>query len=168
MQKEEILLRLSRMMMEHDGGSAERVQHVQKVHAFARQIGIAEGLDERAQYTLELAALVHDIGIRPALEKYQSSAGPLQEKEGPPLARAALQELQVDPEIIERVAFLVGHHHTYKDVQGMDYQILLEADFLVNLYENGCGEAEIRRTLETIFRTETGSWICRTMFGLPG
>ncbi len=77
-----------------------------------------------------------------------------------------LGDLGVDPEAIERVAWLVGHHHTYTDVQGLDYQILLEADFLVNLFEDHCGEAEIRHALRKIFRTETGSRICRSMFGL--
>lgn len=162
----DVRLELSRRMMEHDGGSPKRVQHVQKVHAFARQIGLAEGLDGRTQYILELAALLHDVGIRPALEKYGSSDGKLQEKEGPPLARSILQELGEDPEVVERVAWLVGHHHTCSNVSGLDYRILLEADFLVNLYEDGCGEAEIRHALQTIFRTETGRWICRTMFGL--
>lgn len=162
----DVMLELSMRVMEHDAGSPLRVQHTQKVYAFARQIGLWEGLDERTQYILELAALLHDVGIRPALEKYGSSAGPLQEKEGPPLVRTMLGDLGVDPEAIERVAWLVGHHHTYTDVKGLDYQILLEADFLVNLFEDRCGEAEIRQALHKIFRTETGSRICRSMFGL--
>mgnify|MGYP000340972515 FL=1 len=33
----------------------------------------------------------------------------------------------------ERVAYLIGHHHTYDKIEGMDYQILVEADFLVNI-----------------------------------
>ena len=35
--------------------------------------------------------------------------------------------------MIRRVEYLVGHHHTYKDIDGLDYQILVEADFLVNI-----------------------------------
>lgn len=162
----DVMLELSMRVMEHDRGSPLRVQHTQKVHAFARQIGLWEGLDGGTQYILELAALLHDVGIRPALEKYGSSAGPLQEKEGPPLVRSMLEDLGVEPEIIRRVAWLVGHHHTYTGVEGMDYRILLEADFLVNLFEDQCGEAEIRRALQTVFRTETGIRICRSMFGL--
>ena len=68
-------------MSEYDHGSPKRIQHLLKVHAFSRTIGILEGLDEGSLYILETAALVHDIGIRPALEKYGSEAGYLQEKE---------------------------------------------------------------------------------------
>ena len=39
--------------------------------------------------------------------------------------------------VIERVCYLIGHHHTYTGIEGRDYQILVEADFLVNLYEDG-------------------------------
>ena len=35
--------------------------------------------------------------------------------------------------VTERVAYLIGHHHTYDKIEGMDYQILVEADFLVNI-----------------------------------
>ena len=77
-------------MIVHDGGVPRRIQHVIKVYQFAKMIGEQEGLDEETQYILETAAIVHDIGIRPALEKYGSSAGNLQEQEGPAIARQAL------------------------------------------------------------------------------
>lgn len=41
------------------------------------------------------------------------------------------------PKVAERVSYLVGHHHTYDHIDGMDYQILVEVDFLVNFNENG-------------------------------
>ena len=53
-------------MIEFDAGDPRRIQHFLKVHGFARLIGLAEGLDAQTQYRLELAAAVHDIGIRPA------------------------------------------------------------------------------------------------------
>ena len=30
----------------------------------------------------------------------------------------------------------MSHHHTYTGVDGLDYQILLEADYIVNASEN--------------------------------
>ncbi len=56
-------------------------------------------------------------------------------KEGPALAEQMLSELGFEKDVIERVSFLVGHHHTYTGIDGLDYQILVEADFLVNLFE---------------------------------
>lgn len=44
-----------------------------------------------------------------------------------------LENLSYDKDIIERVCYLVGHHHTYNSIDGMDYQILVEADFFGKL-----------------------------------
>lgn len=68
---------------------------------------------------------------------------------------------------IERVKYLIGHHHTYKEIDGMDYQILIEADFLVNLYENQEEEKYILGAREHIFKTKTGLKILNEMFSLP-
>ena len=151
-------------MAEHDKGSPKRIQHFLKVHAFARTIGTAEGLDDEELDVLETAALVHDIGIRDALVKYGSEAGPYQEKEGPALAKQLLEETGgYTAEQIERVMYLVGHHHTYTDIRGMDYRILVEADFLVDLYEKQADRQAVGTAYDRIFRTETGRRICREM-----
>ncbi len=153
-------------MAAYDSPSTSRIAHVTKVHNYARQIGLLEGVDEETQLIVEAAAIVHDIGIKVSLEKYGSHAGHLQEQEGPPLAEAMLASLGFDQRIIERVSFLVGHHHTYGNIDGIDYQILVESDFLVNLEEQAKSEETIRRTLDTIFKTATGRLVCSLLFGL--
>lgn len=162
------LTELTRRMIAFDQGSPTRIQHFLKVHSFARLIGLGEGLDEAAQFVLEAAALVHDIGIRPALEKYGMENGKLQEQEGPAPAREMLTALGFPAPVTERVCYLVAHHHTYTDVDGLDYQILLEADFLVNLYENHNTTEEIRSVRDKLFRTKTGTELCSIMFDLEG
>jgi len=158
---------LAREMIRYEGGDAARIQHFMKVHGFARLIGLEEGLDVETQLTLEAAALVHDIGIRPAMEKYNSAAGPLQEAEGAPLAEEMLLAVGFDAACAARVAYLVGHHHTYNAIDGVDYQILVEADFLVNLYEGVASREAVDAALANIFRTATGTAICHDMFDLP-
>lgn len=153
-------------MFDYDGGDPKRIQHTVKVYKFAKIIGEEEHLEERQRLILETAAIVHDIGIKPSEQKYGSCGGKLQEKEGPPAARQMLSGMGYDEEVIERVCWLVGHHHTYTDVTGTDYRILLEADFLVNLYEDGSGPEAVQTAYEKIFRTRTGRKICRTMFGM--
>ena len=44
-------------------------------------------------------------------------------------------------------------------------QILVEADFLVNLYEDDAGNRAIDKAYKRIFKTETGKKIFRLMFG---
>ena len=86
-------------------------------------------------------------------------------KEGPPEAEKILVRLGFDRESRERICYLVGHHHTYRGIDGPDYQILVEADFLVNLYEDGAGEEAARSAGEKIFRTSAGKKILKQMFG---
>lgn len=141
-----------------------RIQHFVKVHSFARLIGQEEGLDEKTLYILEAAALVHDIGIRPATEKYGMCNGRLQEQEGPACAEEMMKSLGFAKEVIERVSDLVGHHHTYTDINGLDYQILVEADFLVNYFEDNLDKETIKNSVKKIFKTETGRHIAKEMF----
>lgn len=156
--------RLLYAMMEYEKGCPKRVQHLLKVYEFARMIGKMEGLDTHTQFVLESAAVVHDIGSRPALEKYKSSAGSYQEVEGPPEAKKLLENLGWPEDVTERVCWLVGHHHTYTDIQGIDYQILVEADFLVNLYEEESAPSVQKNVYQKIFQTKSGKKICSLLY----
>ena len=153
-------------MIELYCGDAGRIQHFIKVHSLARLIGRMSDLDDRTMVTLECAALVHDIAIHEAERLYGSCEGPLQEQLGPPLARKLLEELHFSGEMIDRICYLVGHHHTYTHIDGMDYQILVEADFLVNLYEGFSSPETIKTTYDQIFKTKAGRRICRKMFNI--
>lgn len=157
---------LCNQMISWNSGDPKRIQHFLKVYSFAGLIGAGEGLSPDLLELTQAAAIVHDIGIRPAEEKYGSSAGKLQEKEGALPARQMALEAGFPAAEADRISYLVGHHHTYENIEGMDYQILVEADFLVNLYEQDAPESEIRSAQQKIFRTETGKQILMTMFGL--
>lgn len=122
--------------IDYFGNDTKRINHFMKVYSFAKTIGELEGLSDREQSILEVTAVLHDIGIKNAEAKYNSSAGKYQEQEGPAVAQDILTEFDFDREFVERVKFLIGHHHTYDNIQGMDYQILVEADFIVNIYED--------------------------------
>jgi len=143
-------------MIDYLQGNLHEIEHMLKVYAYAKAIGEAEGLDADKQRTLEIAAVVHDIGIPEALRKYGCDAGPYQEELGPGEACKLLHGLGCDPNTIERVCYLVGHHHSWKFVDGIDYRILLEADFLVNAGHHKPGREAILAAKENFFRTQTG------------
>ena len=166
MKYDDLIDQVTLKMMGHDSGSAQRIQHFIKVHRFAQLIGRAECVDAHTQFVLECAALVHDIGIGPCEAKYGRCTGALQESEGPAYVGELMRGLDIAPEDVERIRYLVAHHHTYSDIDGIDYQILVDADFLVNLYEQQADRGTIERTLQRIFRTDAGSKLCKTMFGL--
>ena len=152
-------------MIAYYDGDPKRIQHFTKVHSYARLIGIGEELDDASLFILEAAAYTHDIGIRVAEEKYGRCDGKLQEQEGPIIAQKMLSQLGFENYIVERICFLIGHHHTYDNIDGLDDQILVEADFLVNLYEDDAGNRAINKAYKRIFKTETGKKIFRLMFG---
>lgn len=156
--------RLIMEMTHYYAGQPHRIQHFMKVYGYAKLIGEMEGISREDQEVLEVAAIVHDIGIKKSEELYGDSVGTHQEELGPAVAEEMLQKLGYDEALIKRVAYLVGHHHTYKNIDGIDYQILVEADFLVNLYENDVPEKAMEAALSNIFETKTGKEICRTMF----
>ncbi len=144
-------------MIHYNKGDALRIQHLVKVHGFAAAIGRLEQLDEDTLFILESAAILHDIGIRISEQKYGSSQGKYQELEGPTEAEKLMRKLGgYTEEQIERVKYLVGHHHTYDNIDGLDYQILIEADFLVNLFENASKYDTAENVLKKIFKTESG------------
>lgn len=153
-------------MTEYYAGQPNRIQHFMKVYAYSRMLGEMEGLDSRTQHILEAAAAVHDIGIRRSEELYGDCSGKHQEELGPEEAEKMLIGLGYGRELTERVCFLVGRHHTYTDIDGMDHQILVEADFLVNLFENedGINKKAVENALERIFVTKSGKAVLKTMF----
>lgn len=163
-EKEQLLAALSMEMIQYYQKDPRRIQHFLKVHSLARLIGQEENLDAEKQFLLEAAALVHDIGIKQAEKKYGKCGGKLQEQEGPGEASKMLERLGFAEQTIERVCYLVGHHHTYENISGEDYQILVEADFLVNFYEDQTNPTAIKSVYEKIFVTETGKRICRMMY----
>lgn len=155
-------------MAEYEKGVPHRIAHFTKVHAYAALIARQEGVPAQLQLMVETAALVHDIGIRPSLEKYHSSAGTYQEQEGPAPAREMLTKLGFSQPVVDRVCWLVGHHHTYHPVDGMDHRILLEADFLVNALEEKMSPQAIRTGREKVFATKTGRTLLDAMYPPQG
>lgn len=160
----EILNQLTKEMIAFYAGDPNHIQHFIKVHSFAKFIGESERLDKDTLFTLEAAALVHDIGIKAAIEKIGHQTGKLQEELGPAPAREMLSKLGFETDVIDRVCYLIAHHHTYTNVDGIDYQILLEADFLVNLFEGNESKDAVVTALDHIFKTKCGIDICKTMF----
>ena len=154
-------------MTDYDKGDAMRIQHFMKVHDYAVTIATLEGVGENLMSILESAAILHDIGIHVSEEKYGSSNGKYQEKEGPAEACKLLSSLGgYSKEQIDRICYLIAHHHTYNDIDGLDYQILVESDFLVNIYEDNLTPQAIENVRTKIFRTKSGLDLLDNMYNV--
>ncbi len=161
------LAQLMQAMIRYDGGDVPRIQHFVKVHDFAATIGVSENLDEETQFILEAAAILHDIGIHPAEAKYGNCNGKAQEELGPDEARKLLQEVggYTDAQT-ERICWLIGHHHTYSNVTSADHRILLEADFLVNSFEDHIAPNGIVTFREKVFRSPSAIDMLNKMWNI--
>ena len=138
---------IARKMVAYSNGNRHDVNHFMKVWAFAKTIGECEGLNKASQDILEIAAIVHDIACPLCREKYGNTNGKYQELEGPALVRDFLSDSGLPQSAVDRIAWLVGHHHTLQGIDGPDHQILIEADYLVNVDESGYSRENVENTL---------------------
>lgn len=148
--------RLIRDMIAFYHSRTHDVEHFLKVYAYAQTIGKLTGLDAQTQRILEITAITHDIACPLCREKYGRADGHLQEQESEPILQDFLAAYNLPEPILSRVVFLVCHHHTITDVQGMDWRILLEADFLVNAQENRMSPQQMETAKAAFFETSAG------------
>lgn len=158
---------LMRAMIKYDGGDVPRIQHFVKVHDFARMIGVAEDVGSEQLFILEAAAILHDVGIHAAEAKYGNSHGKHQEELGPAEAKKVLAEVGgFTEQQTERICWLIAHHHTYTNVTSQDHRILLEADFLVNSFEDNLSKEAIASFRENVFRSPSAIYMLNMMWNL--
>ncbi len=163
------LAQLMQAMISYDKGDVPRIQHFVKVHNFAATIGRLENLDSETLFILEASAILHDIGIHPAEAKYGNCNGKAQEELGPGEARKVLAEVGgFSNEQVERICWLIGHHHTYSHVESADHRILLEADFLVNSFEDDMPIDNIKVFRDKVFRSSSAIKALNDMWDFYG
>jgi len=134
-----------------------RIGHATKVARYAEQIVKEEKGDAAVAIS---AAFLHDIGIHEAEKKYQSAAAENQEREGPPIAREILSKLGANPDLIEEVGDIVGHHHHPRPEETINFKAVYDADLIVNLdenrKENHLSDEKLKAMIEKDFLTATG------------
>ncbi|MBW1682752.1 MAG: HD domain-containing protein [Deltaproteobacteria bacterium] len=140
----------------------KRIGHATRVARFAEKIG----REERGNLAVILcAAYLHDIGIKEAERKYESTAARYQEEEGPPIAREILSRLGAGDDLIEEVCDIIGHHHHPREEETINFSCLYDADLIANLEEKQKQEAtapeHLRKIIEKSFLTESGKSLAR-------
>ena len=150
-------------MIAFSDGNIHDIDHFIKVWTYAKTIGELEKIEPETQFILEVAAITHDIACPLCREKYGNTNGKYQEIEGAPLVTDFLADTGMTDEQIRRVAYLVGHHHTLTAIEGMDYQILIEADYIVNASENGYSKENVENFIKKVVKTASGKEITRSV-----
>jgi len=160
----DIISSVTMRMVEYFGQDVKRINHAAKVHFFVRLISSGEKLEQNKSIILEIAAILHDIGIKNAELKYNSADGKYQEIEGPIVADHLMKDLMLSDEAKERIKYLIGNHHSYNKIDDIDFQILVEADFIVNVYEDNLKIENIKAIYIKYFKTKTGQKIFENLY----
>lgn len=152
-------------MIDFYNGNTHDINHFIKVWTYAKTIGELEQLDPETQFILESAAVIHDISCPLCREKYGNTDGKHQEAESPALVTDFLKDTGMSASQIDRVVYLVAHHHTLDNIEGIDYQILIEADYIVNADESSYSPENIANFDKNFFRTKAGHSLLHSVFG---
>ena len=126
---------------------------------------------------LMMAMIKYDGGDAPLIQHFVKvhdfarmiaiAEGMNEEDLGPDEARKVLSEVDgFTAAQIERICWLIAHHHTYQDVTSLDHRILLEADFLVNSFEAHLAPEGIITFRDHVFRSESAIRMLNDMWGL--
>jgi HD superfamily phosphodiesterase len=147
--------RIAYEMRKYFGQDMKRVNHALKVTQYAEEILKIEG---GHPLVVLGSAYLHDIGIKEAEKKYGSASQEDQEKEGKVIAEDILMKLNVQRTIVNEICDIIGHHHHPRTRETLNFQILYEADWLVNMQENGFSKdpKKVEDIIEKYFRTVTG------------
>ena len=150
-------------MIAFSEGNVHDIDHFIRVWTYAKTIGELENIDSDVLFVLEVAAITHDIACPLCRKKYGNTNGKHQEQEGNRMVKDFLNQLDLSDAQIERIAYLVAHHHTLHDIDGIDYQILIEADYIANATENGYSQTNAENFMQKIMNTESGKRLLRNI-----
>ncbi len=153
-------------MAKENEGDNRRINHVLKMYGLALTIAQKEGMEGNALETLETAAVLHDIGIAHCEKTFGRCTGKMQEEYGPAIAQRILEGEDMSEESKARVLYLIAHHHTYDNIDGLDYRIIVEADFLVNADEKNISASAFDKAYDKFFVTSAGKELAKVMFDL--
>lgn len=144
-------------------GDEKRIDHALAVLSYAEQIQAADGGDP---LIVRAAAILHDIGIKEAERKYNSSAGKYQETEGPPIAREILSKYEMDDATVDHICNIIANHHSAKGIDTLEFRVIRDADQLVNIKEDFPDKEkdELQKLIDKIFKTNRGRQIAVELF----
>jgi len=157
-------------MKKYFGNDFKRIGHAMKVARYAERIADAlpEDTDQAHPAVVLIAAYLHDIGIKEAERKHNSTSPKYQHLEGPPIAREILIELQAEPGLIDEVCDIIGHHHFPRENETINFKALYDADLIVNLEEkqkeSPTAPVKMRKILEKSFLTTSGRALAGEVF----
>jgi HD superfamily phosphodiesterase len=147
----------------------KRIGHATRVARYAEHIG----KEEQGNLAVILtAAYLHDIGIREAERKHESTAARYQKEEGPLAAREILLRVGAREELIEEVCDILAHHQHPGAQDTVNFKAVYDAETLANLEEKQkdapVEPEKLAGILEGSFKTESGRNLAKSVLLMGG
>jgi hypothetical protein len=155
--------RLIKELEEYFGPDAKRIKHAKKALGYAEELLKSEKADERIVIP---ASILHDVGIKIAEKKYGSAAGSYQEIEGPAIAKGILLKTGLSKEDIDEICEIIGNHHSPWKVDTLNFKVLYDADWLVNLKDeyHVDDKEKLSKIIDRVFLTKTGKQLAKHIY----
>lgn len=145
------------------GSDAKRINHAKKVLEFAEELLKSE---KAGEHIVIPASILHDVGIKVAEEKYGSAAARYQETEGPAIARGILSRAGLPKKDIDEICGIIGNHHSPGKINTLNFKVLYDADWLVNLKDEFKIEnkEKLNIIIDKVFLTATGRQLAKHIY----
>lgn len=155
--------KLLKELEQYFGADTKRINHAKKVLDFSEELLRKVGGD---WHIVVPAAILHDVGIKIAEEKYGSNAGHLQEKEGPAVARKILLSLGINKTDIDEICEIIAHHHTPGKINSNNFKLLHDSDWLVNLKDEVDlkDKDKVKNIIDKVFFTAQAQEMARNIY----
>ncbi|MHB9155628.1 MAG: HD domain-containing protein, partial [Endomicrobiales bacterium] len=88
------------------------------------------------------------------------------EKEGPPVAGRILTEMDYEESNVYEVCAIIAHHHTPGPYESVNFKVVYDADWLVNLQDevDVKDKTRLKKAIEKIFLTEPGRRLAEKLY----
>jgi hypothetical protein len=155
--------KIIKKMMAYFAYNSNHINHAYRVLNYTEEIS---SIENGVVDVVVSSAILHDIGIPGCEKKYKSTEGQLQEIEGSPIARKILESLRMDEEIIKEVCEIIGCHHSPGEIDTVNFKIMWDADWLVNLPDvyDVKDKVKLRKIMSETFMTKTGLKIAKELY----
>jgi len=120
------------------------------------KVGEREKISVEDQQILQAAAILHDVAIKYCKEHYNGDASQNNQKQVVSiLVTRFLESANYLPSYVPKIIELVNCHHDYDKPKNKLLQLLMEADLIVNCYENR-PDYKKAEYIKKIFQTDGG------------
>lgn len=140
--------KLAAAMRHYFDSDSRRIRHAEAVAEQAEAIAQQESGGD--MMVIMACAYLHDIGIKEAERKFTSSLARYQHSEGPPVARELLTTLHAPPELIDEACDIIGHHHSPRATETVNFKVLYDADLIVNMVEQYQDKAPTQEQVDKV------------------